>query len=72
MTLIPAIDLLGGVCVVDHAKCVGCGLCVPVCSLGALSLGRRPEGETPARPADFGEWMTEHVERRGISLTELQ
>jgi NAD-dependent dihydropyrimidine dehydrogenase PreA subunit len=67
-----ALSLPGDVCVVDHARCVGCGQCVLACSAGALSLQRRLEGETPPPPADFGEWMAEHAERRGISLVELQ
>jgi electron transport complex protein RnfB len=67
-----ALFLPEGVCVVDHARCMGCGLCAVVCSNDALSLVRRPEGETPPHPADSDEWTAAYAKRRGISLTELQ
>ena len=56
----------------DHTRCVGCGQCTFACSVEALSLERRPAGETPPRPADLDEWMAECARSRGLSLTELQ
>jgi electron transport complex protein RnfB len=67
-----ALSLPEGVCVVDHARCMGCGLCAVVCPRDSLSLVRRPEGETPPRPADRDEWTAEYAKMRGISLTEPQ
>ena len=51
-----ALDIDGGVCEVDMANCVGCGLCVPVSPEGALVLIRRPEGEVPPPPEDIRMW----------------
>jgi ferredoxin len=66
-----ALSLEGSVCTVDQARCVGCGLCTMACSLSALAMERRSVGETPPRPSNFGEWMAEHAEGRGISLAEV-
>jgi len=52
-----------------RTRCVGCGLCALACSFDALSLGRRPAGETPSRPADADEWMAEYAKERGLSLS---
>jgi ferredoxin len=67
-----AVSVPDGFCVVDHARCVGCGQCTLACSIGALSLGRRPAGDTPSRPADAGEWVAEYAKRLGLSLPEYQ
>jgi MinD superfamily P-loop ATPase len=67
-----ALSRADGVCAVDRVRCMGCGLCTLACSCDALSLERRPAGETLPRPADRDAWMAEHAERRGLSLTGLQ
>lgn len=54
-------------CLVDVGRCVGCGLCVTVCPTGALYLERRPEGAIPPPPADFGDWMKQRAQARGMS-----
>lgn len=63
-----ALSVPEGTAVVDRARCVGCGVCTTVCPTGALQLERRPEGENPPTPSDFGDWITQFAESRGMSL----
>lgn len=46
-------------CVVDHFRCMGCGLCTSVCPTGALHLERLAEEEIAALPADRQEWAAQ-------------
>jgi ferredoxin len=39
-----------GYAVVDRERCIGCGLCVPTCSTGAMQLQRKPLEEAPIVP----------------------
>jgi electron transport complex protein RnfB len=61
-----ALALLEDVCLVDPGRCVGCGLCVTVCPTEALHLERRPEGEVPPPPANFGDWQDQRARARGL------
>ena len=62
-----AMEVPDDLCLVDVGRCVGCGLCITVCPTEALRLERRPEGATPAPPADFSDWMAQRSEARGLS-----
>jgi Fe-S-cluster-containing hydrogenase component 2 len=60
------------VCIVDNARCVGCGQCVTVCRTGALQMARRPEGERVPLAADRKAWAVHRAQERGISLADIQ
>ncbi|HDQ73339.1 MAG TPA: 4Fe-4S ferredoxin [Chloroflexi bacterium] len=66
-----ALSVPGEVCEVTYARCVGCGACTITCPTEALSLARRPEGETPTPPANIKEWMAQRAENRGISMADI-
>ena len=54
---------------VDPLHCVGCGVCVPLCPEGALSLVRRQVEALP--PVDEGAWRQERASARGIDLRKV-
>jgi ferredoxin len=66
-----ALSVPDDVCVVDETRCVGCGVCAVVCPAEAISLARRPEGETGPLPSNIKEWMAQRAEQRGIPLSEI-
>ncbi|MCP4538133.1 MAG: 4Fe-4S ferredoxin [Chloroflexi bacterium] len=59
------------VCEVDSVRCVGCGVCTMVCPTDALSLKRRPKGETPPLPTNNDEWLDLRAKERGIELADM-
>jgi ferredoxin len=51
------------VAVVNHGRCIGCGVCVGACRHGALGLERRPE--QPYVPANSVEFAVRSMMERG-------
>ena len=56
---------------VNAVRCVGCGVCVPACSTGALGLVLRPESELIVPPETLKEWGAKRAAERGISLADV-
>jgi H+/Na+-translocating ferredoxin:NAD+ oxidoreductase subunit B len=56
---------------VNAVRCVGCGVCVPVCSTGALGLVLRPESELIVPPETIKEWGAKRAADRGINLANV-
>jgi Fe-S-cluster-containing hydrogenase component 2 len=56
---------------INELRCVGCGVCVPVCPDHALKLIRRPEDENLRIPETHGDWMQARAKSRGIDLSEI-
>jgi electron transport complex protein RnfB len=50
---------------VIDGRCIGCGLCVSVCPVEAISLVAKPGMEAP--PKDFPEMMKKVAEERGLA-----
>jgi ferredoxin len=50
---------------------VGCGVCVPVCSTGALGMVPRLKSDVIVPPATIKEWGTKRAAERGISLADI-
>ena len=50
-----------GTTVVDHDRCIGCGVCVPTCPTGAVSLRVKEKPTVPPRDlkALYGRILTE-------------
>ena len=61
----------GDVCVVDYARCVGCGVCMSACPVEAMVMERRPEGEVDEPPRNLREWMALRAEERGLSENDV-
>jgi len=59
------------VCEVDHARCVGCGVCISACPTDALSMERRPEDEIAPVPTTLQDWMAQRAEERGIPISDI-
>ncbi|HEX2980817.1 MAG TPA: 4Fe-4S dicluster domain-containing protein [Anaerolineaceae bacterium] len=51
---------------INETRCIGCGVCVPVCPSGALSLVRR-EGEKEP-PASEADWRAERSQARSALI----
>jgi ferredoxin len=66
-----ALSIPEDVCIVDYARCVGCGLCAGICATGALYLERRVEGDVPQPPADIKAWIVQRAEARDISIFDI-
>jgi ferredoxin len=56
---------------VARLRCVGCGICVPVCPGEAITLVRRPEEEILPVPVTEHDWMEERAAARGIDLSQV-
>ena len=50
--------------VVD-GRCIGCGLCVSVCPVEAISLEPKPDMEAP--PKDFSDMLNRIAVERGVA-----
>lgn len=66
-----ALSVPDGVCEVDHARCLGCGLCGAACSTGSIHLERRPESEVQLPPANIKEWMVQRAHMRQIPVQDI-
>jgi Pyruvate/2-oxoacid:ferredoxin oxidoreductase delta subunit len=51
---------------IDYSRCMGCGSCATVCTVDALYLARRPEGDIALVPSDIDEWGDQRMKSRGI------
>ena len=63
-----ALSVPEDVCVVDHDRCQGCGLCITVCVTDALRLERRPQEESSQPPESHREWEMQRDQGGAVSL----
>ena len=63
-----AIEEDGGVYRVLPGRCIGCGVCAPICPTESIHLVRRPEEEQDTPPANLMEWYVQRAASRGIDL----
>lgn len=52
-------------------RCIGCGVCAPVCPTDAIALVRRPDAERAVPPRDIVHWSVERMSSRSGPLTRL-
>ncbi len=57
-----------GAYLVDGDRCIGCGLCAPVCPTESIALVARPRDEHDNPPANIIEWFLRRAQNRGIEL----
>ena len=50
-----AIEMKGDAVEVNSAYCIGCGLCVPTCTVAAMRVNLKPETERRTPPTDRTE-----------------
>jgi Na+-translocating ferredoxin:NAD+ oxidoreductase subunit B len=59
-----ALEKIDGATCVNVLRCIGCGVCIPTCPEGALSLSLRPESELAPIPVDHAEWEAQRLNLR--------
>lgn len=61
-----AIGVDNGYAVVNHDRCIGCGLCVTACPDEAVSLVRKPETEQVPVPINTTAHYIDTLQSRGL------
>ena len=62
-----ALKIHDDICEIQSNLCFGCGLCASSCPTGALSLERKPGGETEPPPKSETEWRQMRAKARKSS-----
>jgi Pyruvate/2-oxoacid:ferredoxin oxidoreductase delta subunit len=64
-----AIGVDNGYAVINHDRCIGCGLCVTTCPEEAVTLVRRPESEQASVPRNMAVLYIKTLRSRGLNST---
>ena len=56
---------------VSTTRCVGCGVCIPLCPEEALTLVRRPPEEILPVPQSESDWRAARAQARRIDLSQV-
>lgn len=66
-----ALSVTDGLAQVSLLRCVGCGVCVPVCPDGALGLVRRSEQDVLPVPLNIMDWGMQRAHSRHLDLQDI-